>query len=223
MTNFRTSNQTVDCHLLLSWHRTSLVALALSVVCITASSATAQKLTEVRAAMHKQYDQDGNGRLDAAERESMRAATAKARSSRNRGRGRRFEPPKKWVERYDADKDGELSSLEMRTAFESEMEIMKKAYDKDGNGELDDREKQAIKTDLQAQKFEGMDVWMASRLSGAFDDRRRGRSARKKSREEQWLEFDKNKDGRASAEELKAIREYEAKRNTDSASKSSAR
>ena len=203
--------------------RYHLVFLTLASLCLAASSATAQELSEVRATMHKQYDQDGSGRLDASERELMRAATKKSKTPRNRGRGQRFEPPKNWVHRYDADKDGELSSLEIRKAFESEMELMKKAYDKDGNGELDDKEKLAVKNDLQAQKFEGMDAWMAGRLSGAFDDRRRGGSEKKKSREEQWLEFDKNKDGRANARELQAIREYESKRNADRAKKSVAK
>ena len=195
-------------------------AITVSVMaCFSAAQANAQELSVVRAAMHRKYDQDRNGRLDAGERELMREAVKKARTSEKRGRGRRFEPPKKWVDRYDADKSGELSDTEVRTAFESEMEIMKKAYDKDGNGELNEKEKLVIKTDLQKQKFEGIDGWMAARLSGAFDDRRRGGSGKKKSREEKWLQFDKNRDGRASVEELHAIREYESKRDEENAKK----
>ena len=223
MTNSRTSYQQIA-RPEFRIRRPQLAAvLTVSAVCLAASPVTGQELSEVRAAMHKQFDQDGNGRLDATEREAMRKATAKSRTPRNRGRRQRFEPPKKWVDRYDADKDGELSSLEMRKAFESEMEIMKKAFDKDGNGELDDREKLAIKNDLRDQRFEGMDAWMAARLSGGNDDRRRRGSGKKKSRVELWLEFDKNKDGRANAEELQAIRDYEAKRNADSETKSTAK
>ena len=65
-----------------------------------------------------------------------------------------------------------------------------------------------------------MDAWMAARLSGANDDRRRRGSGKKKSREELWLEFDKNKDGRANAEELQALRVYESKRNAARETKS---
>ena len=201
--------------------RTSVLVFAIGLIAsqchqVSAADQYAEyKLDSVRAKMLKTYDADKNGRLDPEERENMRLA--RWRKGEQSGRQRRdFQPPKEWLERYDDNEDGELSRDEMRIGFEKEKIRISKLYDKNSNDKLDDEEKNAIKRDLEERKFEGIDAFVAMQLSGAF----RGRGGRERggsapvSREQKWLDFDTDGDGRASAKELAMIRKHEQQTQT---------
>jgi Ca2+-binding EF-hand superfamily protein len=79
----------------------------------------------------KEFDKDGDGKLNEEERKAARDAREK-----------------QMLEKYDADKDGKLSDEERKTAREAmraehEKKMLEK-YDKDGDGKLSDEERKAM-------------------------------------------------------------------------------
>ena len=84
-----------------------------------------------RAAILKQFDKNGDGKLDEAERQAAREAFMKRRGGRDRGKfgqgrpGGPVDGPKpridraKLIEQFDADGDGKLSPEERRKAMET--------------------------------------------------------------------------------------------------------
>ncbi len=168
---------------------------------------------KIRAKLVAQYDANEDGRLDAAERETMRLA-AKRGSEGNggrRGRRGRWSPPAGWLERYDRNKDGELDRGEQSVAFAGEQDRIRQAFDTDGDGSLNAAEKGKLKEALDRGEFEGVDRFIAMQVGGFEDPRRRGRGGRGGSGNE-WLKFDRDGDGLASREELEAIRAAKAER-----------
>ena len=83
------------------------------------------------AAILKEFDKDGDGKLSDAERQSMQEAR-KARMEEFR---------KKMLEKYDADGDGKLSDEEAAKARAERQAEMLKKYDKDGDGKLSEAER----------------------------------------------------------------------------------
>lgn len=163
----------------------------------------------IREALLAKYDTDGNGRLDASEREAMRAATKQLGEQNQRRGGRRgWSPPAEWIERYDANGDGELDRSEQGMAFAGEQERMRQNYDQNGNGTLDEEEKAKLRQDLEKGKFDGFDRFVAMQVGEFRQMGRRGRGRAGFSQSQRgWLDFDADGDGKASAEELQAIRE----------------
>lgn len=79
----------------------------------------------------KEFDKDGDGKLNEEERKAAREAREK-----------------QMLEKYDADKDGKLSDEERKTAREAmraehEKKMLEK-YDKDGDGKLSEEERKAM-------------------------------------------------------------------------------
>jgi Ca2+-binding EF-hand superfamily protein len=79
----------------------------------------------------KEFDKDGDGKLNEEERKAARDAREK-----------------QMLEKYDADKDGKLSDEERKAAREAmraehEKKMLEK-YDKDGDGKLSDEERKAM-------------------------------------------------------------------------------
>ncbi len=163
---------------------------------------------EVRAALVAKHDRNGDGQLDEEEREAMRAQAKQSRPQNSRRRGG-WNPPTEWLERYDADGDGELSRMEQGAAFAGEQLRMTKKYDADKNGRLEASEKAAIKKDFESGAFDGFDRFIAMQLGDIARPERRGRRGQGgfSQAQQRWLQFDADGDGKASAAELQAIRE----------------
>ncbi len=122
-----------------------------------------------RADMVKKYDKDGDGKLDEAERNTMREDITKNRGNAPGGRGPTREA---MMKEFDTDGDGKLSDTERQVAM-TEMrkryqeqgvpgraggpngrpqfnreELLKK-HDKNGDGKLDDQERTAAREDVE--------------------------------------------------------------------------
>jgi hypothetical protein len=166
----------------------------------------------IRAELIAKHDQDGDGRLNDSEREQMRVLAKRAASGGREGRGRGgrrgWQPPKEWLERYDSNGDGELSRQEQGAAFEGEKQRMIKKYDSDRSGDLGDSERKVLEKDFKGGAFQGFDQMIAMQVGGFERQQRRGGRGGGgfSETQRQWLEFDKDGDGKASPEELEAIR-----------------
>jgi Ca2+-binding EF-hand superfamily protein len=124
-------------------------------------------------ALAKRFDEDGDGVLSEDEAARMEEAKQEMAKRAERLREQMEHRRKEFLEKYDADGDGELSRQERRAGMRAEREAWRKrmveAYDKDGDGELSDQERRA--------------GWRAER-------------------EKRWIRmFDKDKDGQLSEEE----------------------
>jgi len=163
---------------------------------------------EIRAALVAKHDQNGDGRLDEEEREAMRELAKQGHRQDSRRQGG-WSPPPEWLERYDADGDGELSRMEQGAAFAGEQKRMTEKYDADGDGRLDSSETETVKKDFEKGAFTGFDRFIAMQIVGI---ERPGRRSRRggggfSQTQQRWLEFDVDGDGKASVTELQAIRQ----------------
>ncbi len=165
---------------------------------------------EIRAKLVAKHDQNGDGRLDESERESMRLeAKQVSGQERNGRRGRRgFPAPPEWLERYDSDGDGELNRQEQGAAFIGEQARLLAQYDADADGRLGVAEKAALKKDYEGGVFNGMDRIIAMQVGGFQREQRRSRRGGGGFSETQrlWMTFDADGDGKANAAELELIR-----------------
>ncbi len=163
---------------------------------------------KIRSAIVAQHDQNGDGRLDSAERETMREHAKQNVRQNSRRRGG-WNPPKEWIDRYDTDGDGELDRREQGAAFAGEQQRMTQKYDENQDGRLDSGEKEALKKDYERGAFTGFDRFIAMQVGGIARPERRGRRGGGgfSQVQQRWLEFDADGDGKASAAELDAIRQ----------------
>ena len=84
---------------------------------------------QVPPAVLKEFDKDGDGKLNDEEAKAARAAM----------QAKREEAQKKILAEFDADKDGKLSEEErkaVRTAMEAKRKALIEKYDADGDGKL---------------------------------------------------------------------------------------
>lgn len=188
----------------------SVIAGLLTMTVFSTIAGPGKTFESIRFALVEQYDDNGDGWLNSAERETMRKDAKQ--STRGRG-GRGFPAPPGWLEKYDENQDGELDSSERMNAFQTEQAILKKKYDADSNGELGETEKAKLKSDLENGNFQGFERWIA-RSVGGFERGRRGgfgRGNQPSGRQSDWLMFDLDEDGLANPEELDMIRAFEKK------------
>lgn len=93
----------------------------------------------IPAAILKEFDKDGDGKLSPEERKQMRSAMRERRQARHQ----------ELLNRFDADGDGSLSPEERKVAHETVRKEMLAKYDANGDGELDPEERRAmIKAEL---------------------------------------------------------------------------
>ena len=88
---------------------------------------------QVPPAVLKEFDKDGDGKLNAEEAQAARAAM----------QAKREEMQKKLLAEFDTDKDGKLSEEErkaVRTAMEAKRKALIEKYDADGDGKLSPEE-----------------------------------------------------------------------------------
>ena len=74
------------------------------------------------------------------------------------GGGKRFAKKAEMLEKYDANKDGELSREEMRAAREARRAEMLAKFDSNKDGQLDDKERTAAHEARLAERFRMLDA-----------------------------------------------------------------
>ena len=160
-----------------------MLKLGLNVICVIAICVASHVQAEEKdqrgdrkAAALKEFDKDGDGKLNEQERNAARAAIAKRRGQNAGGKGK-GQPARgrinkeELLKKFDKDGDGQLNAQE-RTAVREYMakmqrgqgqgkgrpsreELLKK-FDKDGDGQLNAQERQAAMKELGAQKGQGV-------------------------------------------------------------------
>jgi len=92
---------------------------------------------KTHAEMLAKFDQNGDGRLDDAEREQMRLGTKRERLEKSSSSG----VPADVLADYDTNKDGAMDRGEWAKASISEIAILTAKYDANGDGALDEEER----------------------------------------------------------------------------------
>ncbi|HIG26360.1 MAG TPA: hypothetical protein EYQ50_00615 [Verrucomicrobiales bacterium] len=160
-----------------------------------------------RSELIAKYDQNSDGRLNSLERETMRSTEKDDRlkpSNRNRNRKPRY--TKEFLAKYDKDKDGDMSRKEWEVAWPAEAREITAQYDVNKNGELDDDERKQIKTDVKGGIIKNERIRIAWSVASEGDDDEKGEEEGFITAQKKLLKFDRNGDGIADADELKAVR-----------------
>jgi Ca2+-binding EF-hand superfamily protein len=177
-------------------------------------------LEQVRAEMLARFDKDNDGFLDKKERETIRLSTKQEANdrmerfleSRKRSRGKEEEqnrPPSRWLKLYDKNKNNRFDNGEWEVAFPTEVKRVTALYDKDADEQLNENEKKTVIADSRSEKFNGYDRYILRNVGG-LEGKEASRNSRR-GRESRWAAFDSDGDGKASSEELSAIRDHEAR------------
>ena len=111
-----------------------------------------------RAEFTKKFDTDGDGKLSDTERQAMREQMGAMGMGRGR-RGHRGGPEmrQRMLEKYDANKNGQLDADEREVAkrdHEAKRAEMIKRFDTDGDGKLSDSEREALRDEMRAKRGE---------------------------------------------------------------------
>ncbi len=149
-----------------------------------------------QAILTKQFDANRDGSLDAKEIDAMMhfIRNEKVRYARDYFA---------YMLKYDKNDNGQFDGEEYPTAQAAEGVVVKKTYDTNANGTIDQEESEKLNADLQRGAIPGFYARFASEV--ARGGGRRGGSYLGEQRKN--LVFDTNGDGIASAEELKRARE----------------
>lgn len=166
----------------------AIAALSVSAQTNAQPKAAAQdfppRMMDMRAQALKEFDKDGDGQLNDAERKTMmearKAMAEKMRLAREKA--------------FDKDGDGKLSDDERKAMMEARKTMMEKLmkerekeFDKDGDGKLNDEERKAMLEKVRQRRPEG-----ASHF------------------QEILKKYDKDGDGKLNNEERKAAMEARA-------------
>lgn len=183
-----------------SWCVLSLSAILLSSPAPGGEEPELSDLERRRRELTEKHDADGDGRLDVAERESLRRDLPARRSRQGGRRGRRggFRWPEEVVERFDSDGDGELDERESQVAADTlrgRARELQELYDTTGDGRLDEDEMRALGRDVRAGKIDDVPFWFRFPPEGS------GRVEVIR-----WERFDEDGDGRLDREELAEAR-----------------
>jgi len=193
--------------------RRSFVALALvgsflgGAISVSGASGPGKHFFEVQAALIEKFDQDGNQRLDATEREAMRVYKDPKSGRRKKDDGDQLPP--KFVAKYDTNKNGDMDDHEWGPAIAKEVAVIVKRFDADESGKLDDTERKALESAMKKGEYEGLYGYFAGQAvkDPKAEARRRRKGPGYLEKNRQLLDFDLDGDGLASASELEAIRE----------------
>jgi hypothetical protein len=192
--------------------RSLLVASALFVIAVQPAVADPGELFQKRRqAIVAKFDQNKDGRLDATEREAVRA-TKRDEARRGAGRGSMFQMPPEIVEMYDRDKDGHLDEAESAAANDGiriRWGEAQKEYDANGDGNLDDGEREKMGDAIAAGRVKGLPRMfgaMMRRPPGGGRGGGGGMFGGGGVEESPLTKFDTDKDGRLSEAELAIAR-----------------
>lgn len=159
-----------------------------------------------------EFDSDGDGFLDAQEREKMRATPKPQGKGFRRGGEKpkkkrvRRDMPQHWIDKYDKDGDGGLSDDEAGKGYWTERGILFKNYDQNKNKKLDNLEVAKLKKDIEKEKFTSWDLAVASDTLRDVTKKTEKKKLNLNPTQQAWLKFDLDGDGVASKEEIDAIR-----------------
>jgi len=170
-----------------------------------------------RKAMLEKFDTDKDGFLNKTERNAMRLATkrfsdhrhAEIRRARERRGGHEDsspKPPERWLTLFDKNKNGRFDSDEWENALNSELKRVTARYDANKNGKIDGEEKQRVRDNLKKNNYNPYDNYIRTIVAGLRGERSNSEGERRS----RWKQFDTNGDGKASREELAAIRKNES-------------
>jgi len=98
-----------------------------------------------RGEMLKNFDKDGDGKLNDEEKAAAKAAWE----------AKRAEEHKAMLAKFDKDGDGKLNDEEMKAMHEARKAEMEKKFDTDGDGKLSDVEKAAMDKAMSEHKGKG--------------------------------------------------------------------
>lgn len=105
-----------------------------------AAAGTGPAYQKTRESMLAKFDRNGDGWLDAVEREAMRMATKEARLKNGGGSNL----PADFLADYDKNKDGDMDEGEWAGALIAEQQILTAKYDANKDGSLDKKEKEVM-------------------------------------------------------------------------------
>ena len=172
-----------------------------------AASGPGEVFFKQQAALIKQFDRDGNGRLDAKERETMRLHGREKGSKKGGGDVNGI--PAEFIKKHDANKNGEMDDEEWGPAIAKEVAVVVKRFDADESGDLNEAERKEVRAAMKKGEFEGIYEYFAGQAARdpKEEARRRRRGPAYLQKYRSLLAFDLNDDGLASNEDLRAIRE----------------
>ena len=183
-----------------------LGTLAFGSVPATAAETNDDPFQKRRAEAVAAHDQNGDGRLDAAEREQMRMAMKTRKPRGGSGSG----VPAEFLADYDADRNGDMDEQEWVKARQAETGILKEKYDTNADGTLDDAEISAMLHEVRTVRMRYARDYFAYLLkydlnkNGEFDGDEYGRA---QAAEGEVLKqtYDDNRDGNLGPEEKARI------------------
>ncbi|GEM_PF-2548272 len=111
----------------------------------TSQSTAEDTFQKKRVELLAQYDKNGDGKLDAGERETMRLETKEQRLKGGGG----SKLPADLLADYDENKDGDMDGREWGLARITEQSILMAKYDADGDGSLSDPEKTIMMNEVR--------------------------------------------------------------------------
>jgi len=149
-----------------------LIALLAGGTAIAEEAKPRNERTErpISAALIKEFDKDGDGKLSDQERAEMRRVLRERREARQ----------KELLRRFDADGDGKLSDEERKTALETIRKEMLAKYDANGNGRLDPEERAAM---IEGEGHNPLTPFMRGRGQGPEGGPRRGTDDQREGRQ----------------------------------------
>jgi hypothetical protein len=152
--------------------------VTLSLLLPTPAAANDEAFARARAAAVEQHDANGDGRLDAAEREQMRLARKEQRLKAGSGSG----VPADFLADYDENRNGEMEPSDWAKARQAETKILMEKYDANADGTLDDAEMAAMLHEVRTVRMRYARDYFAYLLkydlnqNGEFDGDEYGRA-----------------------------------------------
>lgn len=174
---------------------------------VSGASGPGEQFYKVQSALIEKFDQDGDRRLDAAEREAMRVHKGGKPGKQKKDDDQQF--PAEFVAKYDTNKNGDMDDAEWGPAIAAEVAVIVKRFDADESGKLDSAERKAVRVAMKKGEYEGLYGYFAGQAARdpKEEARRRKMGPAYLEGNRQLLAFDLDGDGLASTAELKAIRE----------------
>lgn len=196
---------------------TVLVAMLVLGAVLPGRSDPGELFQKRRQVIVAKFDANKDGRLDAAEREAARAAK-KEEALKGGGRNPMFQMPPEIVAMYDKDQDGQLNDQESAAANDGiriKWAEAQKEYDTNGDGSLDDAEREKLGEAIASGKVKGLPRMFGGMMRRPPGGGRGGRGmfGGAGAGESPLTKYDTDKDGRLSDGELAAARKANS-RNT---------